>query len=81
MKRNSTVGNVGDHKRTLRAAESEMNIVKFEALRLRCCPDCGENLEGDGYTRTLHCPYTELETNLEPDANPVYCGLKSEVTK
>ena len=41
------------------------------------CKDCGENLEGDGYTSVIHCPYTEeLGYDLEPDANPVYCGWR-----
>lgn len=39
------------------------------------CRNCGEYLEGDGYTTALHCPNAdeaEYEYN-EPDANPVYC--------
>lgn len=40
------------------------------------CPNCGEQLEGDGYTRVVHCPNTEVDTTYhEPDANPVYCNL------
>ena len=38
------------------------------------CPNCGEVMEGDGHTRTRHCPNTDQDTYLEPDANPVYCN-------
>lgn len=39
------------------------------------CPNCGENLEGDGYNYVIHCPYTEEDYYcLEPDAAPVYCN-------
>ncbi len=38
------------------------------------CKHCGEHMEGDGYTRVLHCPNTLVDTSFhEPDADPVYC--------
>jgi hypothetical protein len=42
------------------------------------CKNCGESLEGNGYSKALHCPNTDensFEFN-EPDANPVYCDTK-----
>lgn len=44
------------------------------------CEKCGERLEGDGYTRVLHCPYADYETydSLEPDAAPVMCTFSDE---
>lgn len=41
------------------------------------CKDCGEHMEGDGYTSVLYCPNTEEDTSyMEPDAGPVYCNFK-----
>ena len=39
------------------------------------CPNCGEYLEGDGYSTVYHCPYADESTYEyhEPDAHPVYC--------
>ena len=39
------------------------------------CHNCGEHLEGDGFTTVYHCPNVEPETDLDiaPDSNPVYC--------
>ena len=39
------------------------------------CPKCNDRLEGDGYTKVIHCPNVN-ESDYEdkkPDANPVYC--------
>lgn len=41
------------------------------------CKDCGERMEGDGFTIVLHCPYADDKvSDKEPDANPVYCGFR-----
>lgn len=39
------------------------------------CKDCGEHMEGDGYSTVVHCPNTDYIKyyDKEPDANPVYC--------
>lgn len=42
------------------------------------CPDCGELMDGDGYTLVLHCPNADDYDDREPDANPVYCGFTDE---
>ena len=42
------------------------------------CKDCGENLEGDGYTTVIHCPYTAASIDVEPDAAPIYCGWSED---
>jgi hypothetical protein len=36
------------------------------------CINCGEGLEGDGYTTVLHCPNVDAE-GYTPDDNAVYC--------
>lgn len=36
------------------------------------CKNCGEKLEGDGYTTVLHCPNVDAE-DYTPDDNVVYC--------
>ena len=39
------------------------------------CKNCGEELEGDGYTYVLHCPNSEdpeIDWS-EPDAEPIMC--------
>ena len=36
------------------------------------CKTCGENLIGDGWTMTIHCPYADAEY-VEPDADVIYC--------
>jgi hypothetical protein len=36
---------------------------------------------GDGYTTVLHCEFAEDEDQImesEPDAPPIYCGMKEE---
>ena len=40
------------------------------------CKDCGEHLEGDGYTVVVHCPNVEALGYEEPDAGPIHCGWR-----
>jgi hypothetical protein len=43
------------------------------------CLNCGEEMEGDGYTVVFHCPNVDvIEEGYEPDAAPVYCGNADE---
>lgn len=44
------------------------------------CKDCGEVMEGDGYSYVCHCPYAPEHTydTLAPDDNPVSCGFDEE---
>tara|TARA_B100000497_G_scaffold128056_1_gene172886 strand:+ start:5658 stop:5837 length:180 start_codon:yes stop_codon:yes gene_type:complete len=44
-----------------------------EQLISFCCPNCGGNMEGDGYTRVLHCEFVDDTLDIEPDANPIFC--------
>lgn len=39
------------------------------------CNNCGENMEGDGYSIVLHCPNAKDYTTSarEPDSLPVHC--------
>lgn len=37
------------------------------------CKTCGERMEGDGYTRVIHCPNALDTEYVEPDANPIHC--------
>lgn len=37
--------------------------------------DCGEPLEGDGYTVVLHCPYSDKDIDVAPDSNPIFCDF------
>lgn len=41
------------------------------------CSNCGGNMEGNGYSKVLHCEFAEEETyeDHEPDAKPVVCAL------
>lgn len=39
------------------------------------CNDCGEQMEGDGYTSAISCPNADVE-NLTPDGDVVYCVNK-----
>lgn len=42
----------------------------------QCCKNCGETLEGDGYSSVLYCPYTDEDTAyMEPDSGPIYCDF------
>lgn len=40
------------------------------------CKNCGETLDGDGYSVVLHCPNASDESYQfsEPDAEPVCCS-------
>ena len=38
------------------------------------CSDCGEQMEGDGYTIVLHCPNVDV-SDITPDCNPIHCEL------
>lgn len=44
------------------------------------CPNCGEQLIGDGYSTVYHCPHADENTYEyhEPDANPVYCSEENQ---
>lgn len=44
------------------------------------CRNCGEEMQGDGYKKVIHCPNADDETYLyhEPDANAVYCDGELE---
>lgn len=50
-----------------------MNIP--ENLLLTPCSNCGEHMDGDGYTVVLHCPNADEAQVFwaEPDANPIEC--------
>ncbi len=39
-----------------------------------CCPNCGGNMEGDGYTRVFHCEFVDTPFDVEADADPIFCG-------
>lgn len=44
------------------------------------CPNCGENLSGDGYTLPIHC-INRNETDWwyeAPDSGPYYCDFEEE---
>lgn len=43
------------------------------------CKDCGEQMEGDGYTLAIHCPNVEDITECTPDCNPIHCNDKVAV--
>jgi len=38
------------------------------------CPNCGGNMEGDGYTIVRHCERVDVPNDVEPDAPPIYCS-------
>ena len=44
------------------------------------CPNCGEYLEGDGYTLPYHCINLSEEVwwYSEPDSGPWYCEVENE---
>ena len=45
------------------------------------CEECGEYLNGDGYTTPISCPNADVE-DLTPDGDVVYCnnrGTKERV--
>lgn len=44
------------------------------------CPNCSDNLEGDGFQTIFHCPNAKWEKYAynEPDSEPVYCMTEEE---
>ncbi len=47
-----------------------------------CCPVCGGRMEGDGFTRVVHCEHVEdLPMDVEADADPIYCLSAAELQK
>lgn len=42
------------------------------------CEDCGGTMVGDGYTMVLHCEFSDPPMDLEPDAEPVFCGVNCD---
>lgn len=41
------------------------------------CPNCGEHMEGDGFSTPIICPnQLDVDESLEPDCNPVYCDFE-----
>lgn len=63
-----------------------MNDLKFETAENvvdainGICRDCGEYMEGDGYTLPFHCINLSEEVwwYNEPDSGPWYCGFAEE---
>jgi hypothetical protein len=41
------------------------------------CPNCGENMIGDGYRVPLHCPNADEDDwfHAEPDIAPIHCPI------
>lgn len=52
----------------------QVKNLKFVSTITHCI-NCGEALEGDGYTTVLHCPNAE-DTYSEPDGPAVMCDFK-----
>ena len=44
------------------------------------CPNCGEHLEGDGYTMAVRCPNAHEEDwwYSEPDSGPWLCSIDED---
>lgn len=44
------------------------------------CKDCGEGMEGDGFSVVIHCPNADFLFwyDKEPDAAPVHCENMNE---
>jgi len=44
------------------------------------CPNCGENMIGDGYTLPSHCPnaYEEDWWYEPPDSGPWFCSIDED---
>ena len=44
------------------------------------CPNCHEDLEGDGYKEVIHCPNAVIfmYADVEPDSNPIYCNFNNK---
>ena len=44
------------------------------------CRNCGEQMEGDGYTVAIHCPNVDV-SDMTPDCDPVHCETDERVAK
>ena len=44
------------------------------------CPNCHDDLEGDGYYSRIHCPNVDQNDYAfeAPDAEPVYCNFNDK---
>lgn len=42
------------------------------------CPNCGGDMEGDGYTSPITCENTETPDYAEADSGPYFCDFKQE---
>jgi hypothetical protein len=42
------------------------------------CPNCGDDLIGDGYTTVIHCAGIEPPVDAEPDSGPIYCEFEED---
>ena len=40
------------------------------------CVSCGGAMVGDGFTRTSHCEFVDLPSDVEKDVGPIYCELE-----
>lgn len=64
---------------TLNPEERAKSKHTFQVYQSPSCKNCGEALEGDGYTSVMHCPYTDEDTySMAPDYGPVYCDFEEE---
>ena len=43
---------------------------------IECCPKCGGEMVGDGYTAPYHCEFTTVPDGTECDADPIYCDFE-----
>ena len=66
---------IEDTKMTTNTRLGQPTMPMTQLIEYRpTCKDCGEHLEGDGYTVVMHCPYADEVLYVEPDAAPIYCG-------
>jgi len=40
------------------------------------CPNCGGELQGDGYGLAVHCERVDLPADVEADSGPYFCGAE-----
>lgn len=52
-----------------------MNNLKERTPIPHCCPNCGGDWIGDGFTTPIHCERIECPQDREADANPLPCEL------
>lgn len=45
-----------------------------------CCPVCGGNWEGDGFSTPIHCERIECPQDREPDADPLPCSTELDAS-